>query len=247
MINPWDSNALHRHQQLLSRKDVTFWKVVAPRILALVRNKMSKTPPRLLDIGCGTGVLTGLLSEVAYEILAIDPSEDSISIASDHLAGTAHVTLMNASIQDLEASRVGLFDIIVANMVLQATDPLEPVFETIASLMAPQATLIASIPHPCFWAQYRREVRTETYAYHVASEHLIPFTTSIDTGPLPSPVPYFHRPLESYSSHLFSCGLGIVRIFEPMPDLETMTQYPQTWDYPRFMILECALSPTQEA
>ncbi|OZG74485.1 methyltransferase [Hahella sp. CCB-MM4] len=75
---------------------------------------------RVLDFGCGTGLLTEKLSPHASEVVAIDPSEKMISVLNQK--GLKNVTTIQAELSEAlvneEASLQQGFDLIVASSVL---------------------------------------------------------------------------------------------------------------------------------
>lgn len=59
--------------------------------------------PNLLDIGCGTGVLSLLLTRAGYSVSGIDLSENMLSIAAERFADVGlHVPLFCMSMDELE-------------------------------------------------------------------------------------------------------------------------------------------------
>lgn len=59
--------------------------------------------PNLLDIGCGTGVLSLLLARAGYSVSGIDLSENMLSIAAERFADVGlHVPLFCMSMDELE-------------------------------------------------------------------------------------------------------------------------------------------------
>src|SRR5947209_17433194 len=76
----WDAAADRRHEQIESRRDLSFWHVLSPAILELLQGCDTK---RLVDIGCGTGELTQQVARVARDVLGLDVSARSVQIAQD--------------------------------------------------------------------------------------------------------------------------------------------------------------------
>ncbi len=75
---------------------------------------------RVLDFGCGTGLLTEKLSPLASEVVAIDPSEKMIFVLNQK--GLKNVTAIQAELSqtlvDEQESLQQGFDLIVASSVL---------------------------------------------------------------------------------------------------------------------------------
>jgi SAM-dependent methyltransferase len=59
---------------------------------------------KALDIGCGTGAHTLILSELGVITCGIDPSKGMIEKAKEHTAGKMEMTFINTSLEDYSAS-----------------------------------------------------------------------------------------------------------------------------------------------
>lgn len=58
----------------------------------------------LVELGCGTGTLCGLMSAAGYSVIGIDNSTDMLTIAADKLAASRNITLLY---QDMTDSDLG--------------------------------------------------------------------------------------------------------------------------------------------
>jgi predicted RNA methylase len=56
----------------------------------------------VVDLGCGTGILAGVVSQAGYDVLGVDPSEDMLRLAAREAPGA---TLVQASVVDVELPR----------------------------------------------------------------------------------------------------------------------------------------------
>lgn len=89
---------------------------------------------RILDVGCGGGILCEPLARLGAEVTGIDPVEESIEIAKTHAEGmNLPITYLACSIEDLSHG-LPLFDVVVAS-------------EIIEHVAAPQDFLKASMAH----------------------------------------------------------------------------------------------------
>lgn len=239
MIEAWDNNAWQRHQQLISGKDITFTRLLAPKVLDELQKVENHNKKRLFEIGCGTGVLTNLLSKFVKEIVAIDPSKSSVKIAREYNGLDTKLSFVCSTIEDFSNSGGIQFDIAVAHMVLHTIPNLEACFVALAPILSKKGTFLFTIPHPCFWALVKPHLGQDSYSYIEVSEHKMHFTISGESEPLQSQVPYFHRPLEVYSEILNVHGYSIRRLIEPFPDEELMRSYKRQWAYPGFLLFVC--------
>lgn len=71
-------------------------RAAAPEIVRLLKN--ATTPiHRVVDVGCGAGVLTSALVEAGFDVTGVDYSADRLAIAAARVPGARFV---NASIYD---------------------------------------------------------------------------------------------------------------------------------------------------
>jgi len=89
---------------------------------------------RALDIGCGLGVLTRMLSGLAGEALGVDFSRQAVDRAAELSAGTQNVRFKQADLLTIGELSEGLFDLIV----LADT----PIREQLTGLLAPGGILL---------------------------------------------------------------------------------------------------------
>eukprot|EP01037_Dinobryon_pediforme_P016866 gene16866-17052_t len=74
---------------------------------------------RLLDIGCGGGILSEPLARLGADVTGIDPAPGNIAIATRHAAKTAlPVTYLATTAEDLNASGAK-FDVVLAMEVVE--------------------------------------------------------------------------------------------------------------------------------
>jgi len=246
MLTAWDINARKRHSQILEGKDISFSEVLIPKLLEQIENIPDRAMFSVLDVGCGTAVLTRVISVHFRHVVGIDPSQESIRIAREYVGKSANVIIECATISEFAKTNRSPFDLSVANMTLQAIELLPPALASISNVLKPGGAFIFSVPHPCFWANHRSEIVSSGYRYYAPASYEIPFTISNDPEPLPSPIPYYHRSLEAYSTELYDAGFTIEKIYEPFPDSQLMAKYPTQWQYPRFIIFNCRKRLTTE-
>lgn len=236
--DPWDVNASRRHEQITGGVDLTFSRVTTPVIIDTLLRQPGHTHYSVLDVGCGTGVLTRILSEHVRHVTGVDPSTESVRIAQEHTVGLANVAFEAVAIEDFMTEEESLFDFVVAHMVLQDLANLDKALARIYSLLRDKGHFVFSIPHPCFFSERKRALFSN-YRYLEPSFHEVRFTISNDRVPLPRKTPYYHRPLSSYDAALRKAGFIHERLMEPKPDTETLKLYPDTtsWDYPHVLLV----------
>lgn len=232
----WDLFAEARDKQLRQGLDLSFEYVLRPTVLAMA---LGGDFTAVLDCGCGTGVLTEVLSERSDAITGVDASSKSIAIAMAHRGSRNNIQYHATSVEEFAITRSrGSYTLGVANMVLMDAPSLEGVLVAIASLLAPSALFIATITHPFFWPLYWGYAFDPWFNYSAELSIEAPFRISLDKDVL-SYTSHFHRPLGSYITAMGKAGFKLLELVEPMPSRNVEARYPDKWAYPRFLAMKC--------
>jgi ubiquinone/menaquinone biosynthesis C-methylase UbiE len=104
---------------------------------------MARVPPsarRVLDVGCGTGILTRALARRVERVVAIDFAPEMVARARRALASSANVEVIEADFMALELEPAS-FDAIVSFATLHHL-PFEDALRRMASLLAPSGVLL---------------------------------------------------------------------------------------------------------
>ena len=106
-------------------------KRMAERLLTFVRNRSSK---KILEIGCGTGFLTKLISEnIEFEkFIAIDIVEECETYIKNI---DARITFTPADIEEFIKNNTEKFDLIISNASLQWVNDFEGVVNTLKDFL----------------------------------------------------------------------------------------------------------------
>ena len=84
----------------------------APRLIRLVAELLPlRGRDRLLDLGCGPGVLAGAFAPLVEEVVAIDPEPEMLRIAEATYGGAANIRFVRGSSFDLSPS-LGAFRVV---------------------------------------------------------------------------------------------------------------------------------------
>lgn len=117
-------------------------------VFALTKKFGIKNPKRVLEIGCGTGNHTILLSKKAKKIVAIDIDKNMINLARRKI-GNLKIKNVEIKKTDIEKLKEGGFDLIVAlfNVVtyLPTFKALENFMKVAAEKLNPKGLLIFDI------------------------------------------------------------------------------------------------------
>lgn len=232
MPHRWSNSAELRRKQIESGLDITFNRVFVP---LLVHRLGHISPHSVVEIGAGTGHLSRALSDSGFSVTAIEPSPGMFAVAREVLANTA-VELLNCHSFDLSPS--ASFDAAISHLVAHVVDDLPGFLFSIARHLNSGGHLLLTIPHPCFFNEYKNLFNGQ-YSYMVATSAEISFTITKDPSNPISGVPYHHRPLSTYINSLVTTGFAIDGFDEVFPDKDVQALYGSAWENPRYCLFSC--------
>ncbi len=170
---------------------------------------------RVLDIGCGPGVLAPHIVEAGAHYTGIDASPRMLRFARRHHGGSGVFLTGDAiRLMDHPALSEKQFDAAVFMLSIQDIDPLEVALEQASRALRRGGRMVLLMTHPCFrvprqsgwgWDDGRR------LRYRRVDRYLTPLTVPMKSygrgggGATRT----HHRPLESYMNALGSLGLAI--------------------------------------
>jgi 2-polyprenyl-3-methyl-5-hydroxy-6-metoxy-1,4-benzoquinol methylase len=109
---------------------------------------------RVLEVGCGVGVLARFLIERGVDVTGIEPCGsgfDFITCASDAILkmgpSLEDVRWLRIGAEDLDPRKHGLFDLIYSTNVLEHIPNLDSAFKGMASVLAPGGQMIHACPN----------------------------------------------------------------------------------------------------
>jgi malonyl-CoA O-methyltransferase len=128
-------------------------------------------PGRILEIGCGTGLLTERLAARYPDrpLEAMDLSPAMVREAARRLAGEPHVIFFAADIRRLR--RKARYDLAVSSSALHWATPLETAFRRIAVALAPGGWFVAALMTEGTLGELRR-LRAELFPRNLPAEEL---------------------------------------------------------------------------
>src|SRR5437016_732841 len=126
---------------------------------------------RVLDVGCGGGILAEALATEGARVTGIDPSERSLSAARDHAqrAGLA-IDYRPGTAEDVKTAGLdGTYDLVFAVDVLEHVDDLDRTLAGVAAVLAPGGGL-GFLTHNRTIAGFLQVVWNEEYVQHTMPE-----------------------------------------------------------------------------
>ena len=186
-------------------------------IPAVMRLAGVATGERLIDIGCGQGVLAHHVLKAGGSYLGVDASQTMIKLARKRREG---VVFEHGDARDLSgttSAEPATFDVAVFMLSLQDMDPLEKVMTSAAEVLKPGGRLVLFMVHPAFrpprgsgWGYDERRKLVYRRIERYLSPAAVPMkeyaeVTGVDRGATIS----FHRPLQDYFAALSGAGFVV--------------------------------------
>lgn len=227
----WDENASYWDARL-AQPDSWQQTIVFPAVEALLDLAPGE---RVLEVGCGNGLLAQRMAEAGAEVLATDFSAEQLRFAAERITDPK-VTLAEADVTDRDAlaSLGDGFDAVVCSMALMDISDIEPLADALPSLLRPGGRFVFSVTHPAFNNMSLVRVRERRVRGNVLVDELsvrVSRYASGETGQglgmegQPAPQWYFDRPLDALLRPFLGAGLVMDDLAEPVFEPETAAQH----------------------
>jgi 2-polyprenyl-6-hydroxyphenyl methylase/3-demethylubiquinone-9 3-methyltransferase len=99
---------------------------------------------RMLDIGCGAGILSEPLARLGAEMIGADPAEENIAIARKHAEDNGVAVDYRATTAEALAEAGERFDVVLAMEVVEHVNDVKAFVATCASMVKPGGLMIAA-------------------------------------------------------------------------------------------------------
>jgi SAM-dependent methyltransferase len=177
---------------------------------------------RLLDVGCGQGVLAEPVSATGASYVGVDGSPKLIEAARRRHGRTGRFVVGDArALHTIPELAEAPFDAAVFLLSIQDMDPLEQIFAGLSQVLAARARVVLLMTHPAF-----RQARHAGWGfdegrkitYRRVDSYLTPMAVpmkSLGGGP---PTRSFHRRISTYVNELAAAGFVTDAMLE-LPDL----------------------------
>jgi 2-polyprenyl-6-hydroxyphenyl methylase/3-demethylubiquinone-9 3-methyltransferase len=99
---------------------------------------------RMLDIGCGAGILSEPLARLGATMVGADPSEENIAVASAHAEDNGVAVDYRATTAEALAEANEKFDVVLAMEVVEHVNDVPEFVATCATMVKPGGLMIAA-------------------------------------------------------------------------------------------------------
>jgi 2-polyprenyl-6-hydroxyphenyl methylase / 3-demethylubiquinone-9 3-methyltransferase len=111
---------------------------INPLRLAWIDEAAGLLGKRVLDVGCGGGILSEAMASRGADVTGIDLSERALKVAQLHLLESGeHVTYLQTDVEELAQLQPGSFDVVVSMEVLEHVPDPERQVRACARLLKP--------------------------------------------------------------------------------------------------------------
>ncbi len=129
------------------------------------RDRTPFTSLRLLDVGCGGGLLSEPMYRMGFSVTGLDASEKNIGTAKAHAEeGGLDIRYLNQTVEQLAASGEVLYDVVLTMEVIEHVSDPEAFLKTCAALVKPGGLL--------FVATLNRTIKSHALAI-VGAEYIL--------------------------------------------------------------------------
>lgn len=235
-IHEWENAAkewLTSIEENISRNHV-----LIPKTMEILGDIAGK---KVLDLGCGEGGYSRLLSEKGAKVMGIDASKTLISAAKE-LSADMNIDYYVKSACALEGIKNNTFDIVISAMCLMAIEDLESALSEMYRVLKPGGTVVISILHPCFsgsnigWSSDNEFSKFIVDSYYHEGSYQEGLSKHLG-----KPISFWHRTLGNTINPMLHLGFKLRGLYEPKPSDSLVSEYSglkHLLSVPMFMIIE---------
>lgn len=199
-------------------------KLAIPTVLELLKAQPGE---KILDVGCGQGVLTPHIVKAQAHYVGIDVSEKLLDFAKEHHGNTTNLTT-TVTFQQMSSTQLhthfeeNSFDAAIFMLSIQDMNPLPQILKSVAHVLKPGGRVIILMIHPAFRIP-RQSAWGEETARKIKYRRIDRYLTPLDIPRKEYPGRKsgisisFHRPIHTYINELAIHGLVTTKMVELAP------------------------------
>lgn len=181
---------------------------------------------RVLDVGCGEGVLARALAERGHAVVGIDISEGLLAVARlQEQQESLGISYVHGDASTLDELADGSFDGVATSLTSTDLDDLGGVLRSVARVLSPGGWFAFASLHPCFEPPHARSVEVDGRLARQVNRYF-------EEGPWRSRnadsliAVRYHRRLGTILNAVLAAGLAIERVEEPAGDTRAISRAP---------------------
>jgi 2-polyprenyl-6-hydroxyphenyl methylase/3-demethylubiquinone-9 3-methyltransferase len=119
---------------------------ISQRLPVLLRRDPHAARPlagfKVIDVGCGAGLVTEPISQLGADVLGIDAAERNVAVAAQHARMSGAPVRYRHALPEDCADQAGTFDVVLSLEVVEHVANLPIFLEALARLVAPRGVLL---------------------------------------------------------------------------------------------------------
>jgi 2-polyprenyl-6-hydroxyphenyl methylase/3-demethylubiquinone-9 3-methyltransferase len=113
-------------------------QVINPLRVGFITEKLTVDAPKILDVGCGGGILSEALARAGAQVTGIDLAQAAIEVAREHAQdGGLSIDYRITNIEDIATTQEGDFDVVTCMEMLEHVPDPEGIVAACAKALKP--------------------------------------------------------------------------------------------------------------
>ncbi|MCX4749779.1 methyltransferase domain-containing protein [Kitasatospora sp. NBC_01287] len=201
------------------------------------------TGQRVLDLGCGEGIIARAVAARGARVLGVDPAPRMIEHA--RAAGGGEPGTVAYAVDDgtvLGTVADGCVEWVTAGLSLNNVPDLDAALAAVRRVLTPRGALVLTVPHPCFEAPQAGWTRTaDGTERRVVGDYRTEGFWRSDNPHGVRRAGNQHRTLATCLTALLGHGFRLEAVGEPAPGPLVLAEQPRRAGLPPFLVVRARL------